>query len=199
MEIGTQHRIDFDEVIPRYTVGDIVVQVRAADVLCGSTRVVTIDGPAGSGKTTLSASLAAGLADCQIIHLDDLYDGWFQDLDRELAERIETSIFEPLRLGAEPRYVKYDWHIRAFTELVTVPRSPYVILDGVGSGNSMLRECVALAIWIESDPESLVNRVLDRDGAHLRDDLLRWQQHESEYFAAHGVREAADLHLRGDY
>jgi uridine kinase len=198
MEIGTQHRIDFDEVMPRYTVGDIVDQVRAAEVVCGSTRVITIDGPAGSGKTTLSASLAAALVDCQIIHMDDLYDGWSQDLDRELAERIETSILAPLRRGSAPQYRKYDWHVQAFTDLVTVPRSQYVILDGVGSGNPLLRECVTLAIWIESDSESLVDRVLDRDGEQLRADLLRWQQHESQYFAAHDVKKAADLHLRGD-
>ena len=184
--------------MPRYTVGDIVDQVRAADVVCGSTRVITIDGPAGSGKTTLSASLAAALVDCQIIHMDDLYDGWSQDLERELAERIETSIFEPLRLGAEPQYRRYDWHVHAFTEVVTVPRSRYLILDGVGSGNPLLRNSVALAIWIESDPESLVDRVLNRDGEQLRDDLLRWQQHESRYFATHDVKKAADLHLRGD-
>ena len=184
--------------MPRYTVGDIVDQVRAAEVVCGSTRVITIDGPAGSGKTTLSASLAAALVDCQIIHMDDLYDGWSQDLDRELAERIETSILAPLRRGSAPQYRKYDWHVQAFTDLVTVPRSQYVILDGVGSGNPLLRECVALAIWIESDSESLVDRVLDRDGEQLRADLLRWQQHESQYFAAHDVKKAADLHLRGD-
>jgi len=198
MEIGTQHRNEFDEVIPPYTVGDIVDRVRSSDVLCGSTRVVTIDGPAGSGKTTLAASLAAGLADCQIIHMDDLYDGWSQDLNRELAKRLETSIFEPLRHGLPPQYRTYDWHVHAFTELVTVSRSQYLILDGVGSGNPLLRTCVALAIWIESDPQSLVSRVLDRDGEQLRDDVLRWQLHESEYFAAQGVKQAADLHLRGD-
>jgi cytidylate kinase len=185
--------------MPPYNVGDIVDQVRAADVICGSTRVITIDGPAGSGKTTLAASLAAALADCQIIHMDDLYDGWSQDLDRELAERIETSILERLRLGSQPRYRRYDWHVQAFTDFVAVPRSTYLILDGVGSGNPSLRECIALAIWIESDPQSLVGRVLDRDGGHLRDDMLRWQQHESNYFAAHGVKQAADLHLRGDF
>ena len=198
MEIGTQPRDELDEVTPPYTVGDIVDRVHAADVVCGSTRVITIDGPAGSGKTTLAASLASALADSYIIHMDDLYDGWSQDLDRELAERIESSILEPLRNGAQPRYRKYDWHVGAFTDLVTVPRSQYVILDGVGSGNPLLRNSVALAIWIESEPQSLVGRVLDRDGEHLRDDILRWQQHESEYFAAQNVKQAADLHLRGD-
>jgi len=184
--------------MPPYGVGDIVDQVRAAEVVCGPTRVITIDGPAGSGKTTLAASLAAALADCQIIHMDDLYDGWSQDLGRELAERIETSILQPLRLGSQPRYRRYDWHAHAFAELVTVPRSKYLILDGVGSGNPLLRNSVALAIWIESDPQSLVDRVLGRDGEYLRDDMLRWQLHESKYFAAHEVKQAADLHLRGD-
>ena len=185
-------------MITPYNVGEIVDQVFRSEGACGSTRVITIDGPAGSGKTTLAAALTAELTDCQVIHMDDLYEGWSQDLNRELADRIEASILEPLRLGAEPRYRKYDWQVGAFTELVTVPRSRYLILEGVGSGNSILRDYVSFAIWIEAEPESLLNRLVDRDGEHLRDELLRWQQHESTYFASHGVKQAAHLHIRGD-
>src|SRR4051812_4977918 len=44
---------------------------------CGAVRLVCVDGPAGSGKTTLAAGIEAELsltgAACTVVHLDDLY------------------------------------------------------------------------------------------------------------------------------
>ena len=50
--------------------------VRAAGIRprLGGVRVIAIDGPAGSGKTTLGDALAERGA--AVLHLDDLYDGW---------------------------------------------------------------------------------------------------------------------------
>jgi hypothetical protein len=38
------------------------------------TRLVCVDGPAGSGKSTLATQLSLAFA-CQVVHLDDLYEG----------------------------------------------------------------------------------------------------------------------------
>ena len=51
-----------------------------SDALCGETKIVTIDGPAGSGKTTLADELSISLSDgngpMSVVHLDELYEGW---------------------------------------------------------------------------------------------------------------------------
>ncbi len=181
-----------------YNVSRIAQRIRESAVVCGATKLITIDGPAGSGKTTLARHLAQELGRCEVIHMDDLYDGWTQDLAKELPQRITTSIIEPLQMGIEPRYLKYDWYQKAFTETICVPECNFLILEGVGSGHSTLRSHVALAIWIESAPQLLVERIVARDGEQLRDELAAWQIKEADYFAKHSVREAADLHVRGD-
>ena len=42
----------------------------------GAGRLVCVDGPAGSGKTTLAAAVAALAPRRTLVHIDDLYDGW---------------------------------------------------------------------------------------------------------------------------
>ncbi len=181
-----------------YDVVAIADEARAKVPLCGATRVITIDGPAGSGKTTLASALAAELGECAVVHMDDLYEGWTQDLNRDLAERIQHWILTPLESGHDAQHLKYDWVQCAFTEIVPVPKAPYLILEGVGSGNLALREFVSLALWIESDPELLIERVVDRDGEQLRDEIMRWQEHESQFHALHQVKASAHLQLHGD-
>lgn len=184
--------------MPSYDITQIAENVRATIPLCGSTRVITIDGPAGSGKSTLANALAHELDDCPVVHMDDLYEGWTQDLSTGLADRIQEWILEPISRGVDAQHLKYDWHAGKFSEKVTVPRSSFVILEGVGSGNSQFRRFVSLALWIESDPEVLVDRVVARDGEQLRSEILRWQVREAEYFELHNVKNSADIQLRGD-
>ena len=60
--------------------GAIVGRVLGAPARLGPVRLVAIDGPAGSGKTTLAGALSDELvgrgAKAAVLHLDDLYDGW---------------------------------------------------------------------------------------------------------------------------
>src|SRR3954470_4747220 len=43
----------------------------------GGTRLVCVDGPAGSGKTTLARRLAGALGPAaHLLHMDDLFAGW---------------------------------------------------------------------------------------------------------------------------
>ena len=60
--------------------------------------VLAIDGPAGSGKSTLAGEIArafAGTYDIEVIHLDELYNGWDNALSEELFLRIAQLIAAP--------------------------------------------------------------------------------------------------------
>lgn len=172
-----------------------------SDALCGETKIVTIDGPAGSGKTTLAKEIALELAkskvNVSVIHLDELYEGWDDALGQKLYERIDAWILAPLRNGLGPRHLKYDWHVNKYTTWSELPVTPIVIIEGVGSGHTSLREQVSQAIWVEADDHILLDRVVERDGEVVRDEMLIWKARERAYFELHEVKNAAQIHLRG--
>lgn len=179
------------------SLADAVVAIQNSLPKCGQVRVVTIDGPAGSGKTTLAANLASNFEQASVIHLDELYEGWDKSLDQVLFERIQAWILKPLENGLPPKHLRYDWGKMAFTSWHEVSYSPVVIIEGVGSGHSSLRPYVSQAIWIEADEDLLLERVVTRDGESVRGEMLKWQAREKAYFELHAVKNCADLHCRG--
>lgn len=185
-------------MITSQLLAELVAKINSSASVCGTTRVITIDGPAGSGKTSLAIDLAKALGNCPIVHLDDIYEGWTQDLISELPDRISTWIIEPLEQNLEARYLKYDWSTERFDSIVEIPKSEYLILEGVGAGNPRIGAKAALNIWIEADPGVLLTRLIKRDGEEYRSKLVAWQNHEAGYFAALPVRESAEVRINGD-
>ena len=182
----------------KQTIEALVSRVKSSPKTCGITKVVTIDGPAGSGKTTLANQLAEVLSDCKVIHMDDLYNGWTQDLCGELAARIDQKILTPLSQNKSAQFEKYDWATKSFNEKVSIEPPNYLILEGVGSGHPDLNSRSALNIWIEAEPTVLLERLIKRDGEALRDDLVCWQSHEARYFSELLIKHLADVRLSGD-
>lgn len=182
----------------KQTLDDLVVRLNAATTTCGTTKVITIDGPAGSGKTTLANQLASQLPDCTVIHMDDLYNGWTQDLLHELAERINHQILTPISENRSAQIAKYDWATNSFRSKIAISPSSYLILEGVGSGHPDLKAKSALNVWIEADPDLLLERLVKRDGEVLREELVRWQAHEAQYFSQLPIKQLADVCLTGD-
>ncbi|MEI6405726.1 MAG: AAA family ATPase [Actinomycetes bacterium] len=164
----------------------------------GYVRVITIDGPAGSGKTTLASALSTALNNCQVIHMDDLYSGWAQDLEHELTHRIIREILTPIASGETGSYARFDWYTNTFAETHDVPASDFLILEGVGSSHSNIRDRATISLWVEASSELLIERVVARDGEQVRDELIGWQKRESEFFAHHQVKENSEFLIRGD-
>ncbi len=82
-------------------VPDLATLVADAEPRCGSTRLVCIDGPAGSGKTTLAEALSEVLDGAPVVHMDDLYEGWGQALGDPLAARVEAWLLVAWGLGSQ--------------------------------------------------------------------------------------------------
>ena len=57
--------------------------------------VIAIDGPAGAGKTTLAHEIFLALSNkmsVQVIHMDDLYDGWENALSKDLSKILQYLV-----------------------------------------------------------------------------------------------------------
>lgn len=168
---------------------------------CGTTRVVAIDGPAGSGKTTLAGQVAADVADrdlsCVVQHLDDMYDGW-TGLDRALATRVTRQVLAPLAAGDDARWQRYDWHVGRFGRWETFEPPNVLVIEGCGSGASDYADYTTLMVWVEADRLTRIARGVTRDGDRVLPNWLAWMDLEAEHFAANDTFARADVRVTTD-
>ncbi len=177
--------------------GDLVSQVRVARPRLGPVRFVVVDGPAGSGKTTFAAALAAALSrESEVVatvHLDDLYEGW-SGLDG-VWDRLSAWVLEPLSHGEPGRYRRYDWVAGTWAEWHDVPVPGVLMVEGCGSAPLAADPLAVLQVWIEAPEAVRLQRGVARDGAELRDRWLEWMSDEAAYFARERTRQRADVRL----
>jgi uridine kinase len=162
--------------------------------LLGPTRLALVDGPAGSGKTTLANRLAAVLG-CRVVHGDDLYEGW-DGLDT-LQDTLGTLVLEPLSRGEAARFRRWDWETGARGEWVEVPLADALVIEGVGVASRWARPYAGLVVYVDAPWEVRVARGIARDGEAMRAEWERWQAAEAPLLAAEGTREAADVVIDG--
>jgi uridine kinase len=170
--------------------------IRAVSPRLGATRLVCVDGPAGSGKTTFAGRLIDVLgADAGLVHMDDLYAGW--TLTGAVA-RLSAGVLRPLAAGVPGAYHRYDWAAGRFDpDPVPVPPAPVLVVEGCGSGARVLAPWTTLLVWVEAPTGLRLARGLARDGAALEGHWRRWQRTEAVAFAAEGTRDRAGLRVDG--
>ncbi len=159
--------------------------------------ILAIDGPAGSGKSTLAGEIArafAGTYSIEVIHLDELYNGWNNPLSDELFQKL-LGLINSQKLDETTELAIYDWGTNAFTGSRQVKPVELFIIEGVGSCNQLLRQKFTTSIWLDIDQSMGLTRVLERDGEEIRQEMIKWQRMENEYFARDLTRESADFIL----
>ena len=162
----------------------------------GAGRLVCVDGPAGSGKTTWAAGIAGGFdrlnhrGGAHVVHLDDLYAGWsgLAEVDAQLS-----GLLLPLAEGRSGSYRRYDWPTERYAEQVVVEPVPLLVLEGVGAGSSRFAGLVTVLVWVEAPREVRMRRGLDRDGEAFAPHWEQWASDEAALFARERTRDRADL------
>ena len=162
-----------------------------------SKSVISIDGPAGAGKTTLAQNLALALSlemRVQVIHMDDLYDGWDNALGPQLSETLHY-IVAAHKNSKELSLSRYDWATSSFKNAEAIPPADLIILEGVGSGQSAIRDDLASLLWIDIDHAEGLKRVISRDGDSIESQMRKWLSQQEQHFAREGTQNAADFIL----
>jgi hypothetical protein len=170
--------------------------IRAAPARLGTVRLVCIDGPAGSGKTTFAGRLADALGPAAVVlHLEDLYAGW--TLTGAVA-RLSAGVLRPLAEGRPGASHRYDWPTARFApEPVAVGVPEVLVVEGCGSAPRALDPWTTLRVWVQAPDELRLARGLARDGADLAPQWRRWLATEAAEFAAEGTRARCDLAVDG--
>lgn len=201
--------------VPNPSVRQLVAMLNRGNASCGSTRVALIDGPAGSGKTTLANRLAAALGGdpsngagtfdparpastqdiVQILHGDDMYEGWdgLTTLDAVLL----GEVLRPLAAGDAAGFRMWDWVAGTRTHLIPVPPVQYLLIEGVGVAQREARPFANLVVYVDAPAEVRIRRGLERDGDHMRDEWERWQRIEDAHMREHDTLFAANAVIDG--
>jgi uridine kinase len=158
----------------------------------GSGRLVCVDGPAGSGKTTLATALGRHAPGAEVVHTDELLQGW-AGLPG-LAASVEEML-RPLAQDRTGRWTRWDWLAGEWAETHEVAPAPLLVVEGTGSWSPAVADLVSVLVWVEAPTDARLERGLRRDGEQMRPQWEQWREDEDDLHSRLGTREAADLRV----
>jgi len=163
--------------------------VRRRPRTLGGSRLVCIDGPAGAGKTTLAEAIAAR-SGADVIHMDDLYEGW-GGLVRG-TEQLRPVLAE-LAAGRPGRFHRFDWAADDYGDAVTVAPTDLLVVEGVGSGVRAYDAWRTVLVWVAAPPDLRKQRALARGGIGVAEHWEQWARDEDALFTAERTLTRADF------
>lgn len=180
---------------PHEVAREVAGRVLAAPPTLGTGRLVCVDGPAGSGKTTVATALGEVVPEAQVVHCDELLQGW-----RGLPGLAATvrSLLTPLAAGREGAWRRWDWLADGWAETHPVRPGGLLVLEGVGCWSPAIADLVGCLVWVEAGSDLRLARGIERDGEHMRPHWEQWRIDEQELFARLHTRDHADLVVSTD-
>lgn len=158
-------------------------------------RLVGVDGPGGSGKSTIARELSAAFG-WPIIEIDDFLswvslENWWP--------RFESEVIAPLLAGRSIRYQVRDWAGDEFGEGLGAWKelawTPILIIEGIGSTRAAVADSLACRVWVEAPASERMARGVARDGESHRDLWERYMADEARFFAADQTADRADVRV----
>jgi uridine kinase len=179
---------------------------RAVRPRASGTLVLAIDGPGGSGKSTIAAAVAAATG-AALVHTDDFFravpraagrpENGARDLERYYDwRRLRAEALEPLRAGHGAEFRRFDWDRGHGTDgTVAVQPSDLILVEGVFSASPELADQVDRSVLVDTPEPERLRRLRLRVAPEEWDD--EWLTAEQAYFRLVRPHSSFDLVVPG--
>jgi uridine kinase len=176
------------------------------------TMLVAIDGPGGSGKSTVARLIAKHSENTSVLSMDDFFfpsemrgsaTGDVSEVGGDQDwRRVLDQVLTPLARDQYCSYQRYDWASDKLQEWHNIAVGGVVIVEGVYSLRRELREIYDYKIWIDCPKDVYLARGLARSEIEwpdrpLEESLALWEEQyipaEERYAREHNSRNVADL------
>ena len=163
--------------------------------------VVSVDGRAASGKTTLAAELAK-ITGAGVVHMDDFFLPLDLRSDERFAEaggnvhyeRFLSEVMPFIRDEGAFAYRIFDCGELDFVGLRDVVPSRIRVIEGAYACHPKFGDYADVRVFSDVEPTEQMARIVSRDGDEMAEMFRsRWLPFEEHYIEACGIMEKADL------
>ncbi len=164
----------------------------------GKSVIIAIDGPCGSGKTTVSDVIASSGTECNIFHTDDFFLPPEKRTSQRLSEtggnfdreRFLEDLLIPLREGKVFDYRPFDCCTMSLKEPVKVLPRRINIIEGVYSMHPELESFYDISVYADTDECIRRERLIKREGVQKAQIYFeRWIPIENRYFEEFRIKD----------
>lgn len=160
--------------------------------------IISIDGPAASGKSTLAEDLKNQL-DATLFHMDDYFLPMEMKTMKRLSvsggnvhyERMQDEILEHLQSDSV-KYQKYNCMTNLLEPTIQQQLNKFVIIEGVYSQQKKLKEYYDFCIFTEISKTEQLERLKTRNPNLLDKFVNEWLPLEENYFTKEDIKNNSD-------
>jgi uridine kinase len=166
-------------------------------------QLCAIDGPGGSGKSSLAQKIAAHFPQVKTVSMDSFY---LPEKNYRLAviaknydlERLEHEVLIPAKLGDPIAYQKHDWEKGELSPTKTlIPAGVPIVVEGIYCLEMKLREYYDFSFFVDADKETLLRRAVSPVSSEVPTWVEKWLPAEDVYLQTQAPEEFATLRLDG--
>ena len=163
--------------------------------------IITIDGRAGAGKTTLAKKLSH-LLNAELISMDD----FFLPIPLRTKERLQSTggnvhyerfleqVIPSLTTHTPFNYQVFDCSIMDYNKEKSIKNTGWCIVEGSYSHHPMFQQYADITIFVDIPKELQIKRILQRNGEKMTELFkTKWIPMEEQYFNEFQIKEKSDF------
>ena len=165
--------------------------------------IISIDGPCGSGKTTIASEIENEFG-YNILHMDDFYlpfyerdKNWMNIVAGHMDfERLISNVIVPYKNKCKTKYISYDCHSDKFMQEISIDLNKVLIIEGSYSSHPKLNKYIDKKIFIDIDSKKQIERLGKRNPDTVDRFISMWVSFENKYFDSLKLRESCDIYIK---